>query len=92
MLVTDVRCSLEGHGAAAETVGGLDVGPAEADGGQEIEGRVVEILSIERQRPDTEVLAECPSVEDETDVERRLQRAFDLLQTSSVNPLARRVS
>ena len=46
----------------------------EAEEGQELEGRVGELLGRDAERVAQEILAERPAVEDELDVEGGLQR------------------
>ena len=58
-------------------VGGLDLGLREAEEGQEVEGRVVELLGRDAERVGQEVLAERPLVEDELDVEGGLEALLD---------------
>jgi hypothetical protein len=44
-----MRRAFQGHGAAAEDVGGFDILSGEPDGGQEVERGVGELLVIELQ-------------------------------------------
>ncbi|GJE34191.1 hypothetical protein LDDCCGHA_4398 [Methylobacterium oxalidis] len=75
-------------------VGGLDLLLREAEEGQQLEGRVGELLGRHLQRLRQEVVAERPAVEDELDVEGRLQPGLhrrDLLVGEALGPQAARV-
>ena len=83
MLRLEVRGALEGHGPAAISVGGVDLGSGEAERAQHVEGDVVELLWTQAEHAGAERLAQGPFVEGELDVEgagqsrfQRLERAF----------------
>ena len=78
MLGLQMRRALERHRAADVDVGGLDLGLGEAERGQEIEARLLELLGRDLQRPVRKSGAERPFVEDEFDVEGAGERRLDL--------------
>ena len=77
MLGLEMRSALESHRAANVDVGGLDIGFREAEIGQDLEGRIVELVGRDFQRAGEEVLAERPFVEHELDVEGALEALLD---------------
>ena len=72
-----MRRALERHRPADVDVGRLDVLLREAEEGQELEGRIRELLGRDLEDVLQEVVAERPAVEDELDVEGRLQARLD---------------
>ena len=70
----DVRRAFQRHGPAHVLVGGLDVLLGEAEVREQVEARVGQRLGRDLQRLGQELLAERPAVEDELDVEGRLER------------------
>src|SRR5260370_23604408 len=75
MLFLEEGRAFERHGAAAIGVGGLDVGFAEAQRRQQVEGDVVELRVGEAEGRLAELLAQRPFVEGELDVEGTGERA-----------------
>ena len=80
VLVFQVWCALEGHGAANVLVGRLDVGLREAEMGEQVELGIVEFFGRHAKRLGEEGIAERPAVKDELDVEGGSERAFDRAQ------------
>ncbi len=76
MLGLQVRRALQGHRAAAIGVGGVDLGPGEAERRQQIEGRIIERARRDPQTFDAKLFAEGPFVEREFDVEGRGERSL----------------
>ena len=80
MLVLQVRRAFDRHRAADVDVGRLDLGSAEAEPGEQVEGGIVHPRRRHLQRLGEEVGAHRPLVEDELDVEGAGQRLLDLRQ------------
>ena len=79
MLELQVRRALQGHGAAGENVGGLDLGLGEAERGEQVEARRLIALGGDFQVAAQRLGAERPLVEDEADVERAPERRLDFV-------------
>ena len=69
MLGLEERRAFEGHRPAAPGVGGVDLGPAEAEGRQHVEARDRPVRRRRCRAARAEFLAEGPFVEGEFDVE-----------------------
>ena len=87
MLGLQVRRAFEGHRPAAPGVGGVDLGPAEAERRQQVEARVVERGRRDAERLDAEGFAQRPFVERELDVERGGERGLGSGQRAVVEAL-----
>ena len=77
VLGLQMRRALQGHRAAAIGVGGVDLGPGEAERRQQVEGRIIERARRDPQAFDAELFAQRPFVEREFDVEGRGERRLD---------------
>ena len=80
MLLGHVRRAFQRHGPAHVLVGGVDVLLREAEVREQVEGGIGQRLGRDLQRLGQELLAERPVVEDELDVEGRLERGLELAQ------------
>ena len=78
VLGLQMRRAFHRHGAADVDVGGLDLALAEAERGEQVEGRGGEVFGGDAELVAAEVLAQRPLVEGELDVEGGRQRLFDL--------------
>ena len=73
-------------------VGGLDLGFGEAELGQEVEARLLDLLRRDFQGAGEEIGAERPFVEDEAQVEGARERGVDLGERRRMKPRARRLA
>src|SRR5436305_543851 len=76
VLGLQVRRAFHRHGAADMDVGGVDFALGKAEGGEEVEARIVELSEIKPKLLDAELFAKRPLVEGELDVEGGGQRLF----------------
>ena len=77
VLGLQVRRAFDRHGAADMDVGGVDLALGEADGGEQVELRIVQLGGVDAELVDAERLAQRPLVERELDVEGGRQRLLD---------------
>ena len=87
MLGLQMRRAFQGHRPAAPGVGGVDLGPAEAERGQQVETRIVERCRRDPESLGAEGFAQGPFVEREFDVERGGERGLGGGQRAVVEPL-----
>ena len=76
MLGLQMRRAFEGHRPAAPGVGGVDLGPGEAERGQQVETGIVERCRRDAEPLGAEGFAQRPFVEGEFDVEGGGERGF----------------
>src|SRR2546421_58228 len=76
MLGFEMRCALQCHRAAAPAVGGLDLGPGEAERRQQLEAGIVKRARRDPETIDAESFAQGPFIKRELDVEGRGKRGF----------------
>src|SRR5271165_1340289 len=74
MLGFEVRRALQGHRAAAPAVGGVDLGPGEAERRQQLEAGIIERARRDPQTVDAEIFPQIPFIKRELDVESRGER------------------
>src|SRR5438876_3167200 len=77
MLGLEMRRALQRHRAAAPAVGGVDLGPGEAERRQQLEARIIERARRDPQTVEAESFAQGPFIKRELDVESRGERRFD---------------
>ena len=76
MLGLQVRRAFEGHRAAAPGVGGVDLGPAEAERRQQVEAGIVQRGRRDPEPLDAEIFAQGPFVKRKFDVESGGERGL----------------
>ena len=79
MLGFQMRRPFQRHRPAHMVIGRVDIGAGIAQVPQHVEGRVIQLPGRNAQRFGAERFAQSPLVKDETDVESRFQRTFDLV-------------
>ena len=79
VLLFQMRCALDGHGAADVTVGGVDLSTGKAKRGQKIKFRVFKVFSRNLEGLGQKLSAKRPFVENEFDVEGVLQPILDFV-------------
>ncbi len=89
VLGLQVRCALDGHGAAAEEVGGFVLGAREAECCEQVEVRVGQLLVGDAERVPAEGFAQRIVVERVFDVEGARQGALEPLQDLGREALGR---
>ncbi len=77
MLGFEMRRALQGHRAAAPAIGGVDLGPGEAERRQQLEAGIIERARRDPQTLDAESFAQGPFIKREFDVESRGERRLD---------------
>src|SRR2546423_5488771 len=87
MLWFEVRRALQCHRAAAPAIGGVDLGPGEAERRQQLEARIIERARRDPETIDAESFAEGPFIKREFDVESRGERRLDRGEGAVVEPL-----
>ena len=80
VLVLEMRCTFQGHGAANVVVGGFDICSAKTQGAQQVKGRIVQLFGWDAQHLRAEFLAQRPLVEHKADVKGACQRGIHLGQ------------
>src|SRR5690348_784957 len=79
--------ALQRHRAAAPAVGGVDLGPGEAERRQQLEAGIIERARRDPQAVDAESFAQGPFIKRELDVESRGERRLDGGQRAIVEAL-----
>src|SRR5271156_5027690 len=74
MLGFEMRRAFEGHRPAAPAVGGVDLGPGEAERRQQLEAGIVKRARRDPETVDAESFAQGPFIKRELDVESRGER------------------
>ena len=87
MLGFEMRRALQCHRAAAPAVGGVDLGPGEAERRQQLEAGIIERARRDPETVDAESFAQGPFIKRELDVESRGERRLDGGERPVVEPL-----
>src|ERR1700757_4530276 len=77
MLGFEMRRALQCHRAAAPAVGGVDLGPGEAERRQQLEAGIIKRARRDPETVDAESFAQGPFIKGELDVESRAERCLD---------------
>src|SRR5437588_11838834 len=77
MLGFEMRRALQCHRAAAPAVGGVDLGPGEAERRQQLEAGIIERARRDPETVDAESFTQRPFIKRELDVESRGERRLD---------------
>src|ERR1700757_1765861 len=77
MLGFEMRRALQGHRPAAPAVGGVDLGPGEAERRQQLEAGIIERARRDPETVDAESFAQGPFIKRELDVESRGECRLD---------------
>ena len=87
MLGFEMRRALQCHRAAAPAVGGVDLGPGEAERRQQLEAGIIERARRDPETIDAESFPQGPFIKREPDVESRDERRLDRGERPVVKPL-----